>query len=198
LLASLSACGGNAASVSTAQTKSPATRQPSPVQQQPSPGADGAAASVLRFAQGRWVGSCRAEPLRSPYRLTLSFSGLQLTEETSIYQDSGCQQRLSTWSRKLAILTVHSFDPDGDSDVFGFDLNVEAHEVTMTTYGGYGAIAGELCGLRSWTDGVARDVSGRDCGAGRLETTGTDSVLYIQHDPDSNELLYEDEALERQ
>jgi hypothetical protein len=153
---------------------------------------------VLRFAQGRWKGACHAEPFRSPYRISLSFSGLLITQESSVYQDSDCRQLLSTWSRKLAVISVHSFEPEGDSQVYGLDLNVSAREVLMSTFGGYGAIAGHLCGLPAWTDGVARDVSGRDCGRGRLETTGAESVLYLQHDPGPNQILYEQETLDRQ
>ena len=191
LPAALAACGGTTPSISISATQARPQQAAAPA-----PTAGGAGASVLRFAQGQWLGSCQADSDRSPYRYKLIFSGLTLTQETSIYQDSDCAQLLSTWSRKLAVTTVHSFDPDGN--VYGYDLDVEAKEVKMTTFAGYGAIAGDLCGLSSWVDGTARDVSGLDCGPGRQETIGDDSVIYLRHDTGSDELIYDYEALKRQ
>jgi len=189
----LAACGGTTPSVAISATQAQSQQSAPPA---PTPGAGGAASSVLSFAQGQWLGSCQSDSFSSPYKFKLTFSGLKLTQETSIYQDSDCSQLLSTWTRSLDISTVHSFDPD--SGVFGYDLSVEAKAVKMTTFGGYAAIAGKLCGLSSWKDGVSRDVSGLDCGSGRQATVGDDSVLYIQHDTGSDQLIYEDEALKRQ
>ena len=163
----------------------------------PAPSAGGAASSVLRFAQGTWASDCRALPFRAPFRARLIFSGMTVTHESSVYQDAQCRQLLSTWSRQLLVTQVHREESEDDDNV-EIDLSVRATGVNLTTFNGYAALAGPVCGVQGWIDGSARDVSGKDCGPGRLETSGRESTLTFIYDPDFSRLSYQGDLLRLQ
>src|SRR5262249_7354903 len=126
---SVTGCGQSTTEVTRkipAQVVSPAT---------PAPSAGGAASSVMRFAQGTWASDCRVIAVRSPFRTRLIFSGMNLTHESSVFQDSQCRQLLSTWSRQLTITQVHREESE-DSDGIELDLSVRATAVDLTTFNG--------------------------------------------------------------
>jgi hypothetical protein len=145
--------------------------------------AGGAALSVMRFAEGSWLGACRTQAFEVPTRVRLSFSGLEGRHEIVTYDDTNCRKPLSTWTRRFAIDRVHVFDEAKDAPE-GLDLYVHIEQVSMLPVNNYAdsANAGRLCGLTGWKDGKSQDVSGLDCGAGRIETEGSSPMLYIQDD----------------
>ena len=194
-IAAIVGCGQESASPVPPPAPPPARKADAPARTNgpvaPAPGAAGAAASVLRFAQGSWLSDCETRPLEPPFKVALKFSGLSISEEITVFDGPSCTTTLASWSRELTVASLHRFEPIGDSGVTGIDLNVTAAAVRMTTFNGYGAISSRLCGLASWTDGVSRDVSGRDCGLGRHETTGQASFFYLEHHPESDALSAE-------
>jgi hypothetical protein len=149
----------------------------------------------MRFAQGAWTSDCSVLPFRSPFRTRLIFSGMSITHESSVYQDSQCREILSTWSRQLTITQVHREELE---DGVELDLSVRAGAVSFTTFNGYGAGAVGACGLNSWVDGAMRDVSGHQCGPGRLESTGRESTVTLTHDQDFGTLEYQGDILRLQ
>jgi hypothetical protein len=152
----------------------------------PAPRVDGAAASVLDFAQGSWISDCLSEGFHQPSRVRLVFSGLTIRHEIDVYGDSSCHQLLSTWESDLGVVTVHRLDN------VSVDIAVNTTRVRMTTFGAYAKVASFslVCLVSDWADSVPRDVSSQDCGEGMIDTVGNSSYVFITDKAAGGSIVY--------